>query len=227
MKPRPAFFILIALLFAASLSAPLVHADELALGDAGHVALSVERLFGYSHISSTRTTAGVDSTETANIISFLGNAGAISYSLPRVGGDVFVAPNFSLGLAGVVIQEWASGGGSSDVSATIFQVEPRLGYLLRAAPTVAVWPRVGLTYVHSSSTSTSTTTNQKTTLTGSLTAVTIEAPIAIRLWPRVAALIVPFGDIGVSGSNELGLFGSNVDVKETEFGVQMGILIFL
>ncbi|HVR64612.1 MAG TPA: hypothetical protein VMU50_22075 [Polyangia bacterium] len=224
MKIRIGFVIL----FASFFSAPLVRADELVLGESGHVALSVERLFGYSHLSMTTTSGGVDSTETFNIFSFLGAPNFGAYSIPRLAGDVFVARGFSLGLTGELVHLSASGTGSSDESGTLFQLAPRVGYLFHAAPLLAIWPRAGVTYERSSFTTTSSVTHQSSTLRTSLTAVTIEAPFALRLVARVALLIVPFADIGVGGSTQGNVLGSpSRDLKETEFGVEMGMLIFL
>lgn len=209
-------------LFAVVLGSSSARADEVAFGDRGHVALSAERLFGYLHEWTTITTSGgVETSTSGNNFSLLSNATAANYSFPRLAGDLFVARNFSVGLTGALVHVTGSGDGTSDQSGTILQLAPRLGYVVRATPRLAIWPRAGVTYEHAWYSSSSSNN-------ASLTAVTIEAPVAIQLMARTALLIIPYGDVGVAGSRHTDVFGSrDYDYKATEIGVQFGLLVLL
>ena len=108
-------------------------AQEPTFGDAGHVAISAERLFGYVHASRTQTVAGVETTASQDYFTLLTNPiGALSgYGWPRIGIDAFVINGLSVG--GALGFFYLSD--DDEDSATGFLLAPRIGYALAVAPT--------------------------------------------------------------------------------------------
>jgi hypothetical protein len=186
--------------------------EEPAFGDAGHVAVSAERLFGFVHTELSENGTSV-SANTINLLSAPTALVGTGYSWPRIGFDVFVAPSVSMGIAASYFNI-SQGTGSGSISG--FQLAPRFGYAANVAPKLSIWPRGGITYEH--------VTNDNgagTTATQSFFALTLEAPFAILVVPRAAFLIGPTLDIGLSGTT------SGVDQKFTDFGIQAGLLLFI
>ncbi|HXI59377.1 MAG TPA: hypothetical protein VNO55_25095 [Polyangia bacterium] len=208
-----------------SLGSGLVSADEPAFGDSGHVAISVERLFGYAHQWLSEDLGPTTSKVSSNTFSFLGGGAAAPYSSPRVGGDIFVARNFSIGFAGIVLHRsstlTAPQGQSLDQSITLYQLAPRVGYTLRVSSRLTLWLRAGLAYDHNS------TNSGAVTSTTSLTAVTVETPLVVPLAARAALLVAPFAEFGIDGSIAISSMPAAINTTATVIGVQLGLLVFL
>jgi hypothetical protein len=214
------------------------------LGDSGHVALSVERLFGFSHSSQTTSSKGVERpTVTMNKISILGDpvGGALGtiYTFPRLAFDVFVAGGLSLGasisyfhISETVPPAAGSTGGDSEFSINGLVLAPRIGFAAHLGPTVALWPRAGVTYLKEWS-DTSQGGKAGGSSSGDLFAATIELPLAVTITERAAFLIGPTIDIGLSGggTNDPApgstAASTSTDNKETNIGVQAALLILL
>ncbi len=195
-------------------------AQEPAFGDQGHVAISAERLFGYEHSKRTQTIAGMDTSTTNNSFSLLTNpAGTVSgYGWPRVGVDAFVVRGLSVGGALGFFYLAPEMGSNS----TVFLVAPRIGYAATLASGLAIWPRIGITYWNISS-------DSSTSPSFSAFALTIEAPLAIQLAPRVQLLIGPAVDVGLGGSASQTVGGTttSTDQKYTDIAGHAGLLVFL
>ena len=193
-------------------------AQEPAFGDIGHVALSAERLFGYVHTKMSTTANGVDTNRSADTVSLIGSNpfGLLStgYGWPRIAADAFVAKSISIGGALAFFNISPETG-----SITGFLLAPRVGYAAFIGPRLVLWPRGGITYEHVS------TDNGGITITQSLFALTIEAPLAFLVVPRVAFLVGPTLDLGLSGSTSSG--GMSLDQKITDFGLQASLLVLL
>ncbi len=198
-------------------------AQEPTFGDAGHVAISAERLFGYVHASRTQTVAGMETTASQDYFTLLTNPiGALSgYGWPRIGIDAFVINGLSVG--GALGFFYLSD--QDEDSATGFLLAPRIGYALAVAPRVSIWPRAGVTYWHISNNPSGTGTDTSS----SAVAVTVEVPITILLAPRVGFTIGPTVDVGVGGSTSASVGGTSVsaDQKYTDIGGHAGLLLFL
>ena len=170
-------------------------AEEPTFGDAGHVAISAERLFGYVHASRTQTVAGTEMTASQDYFTLLTNpVGAVSgYGWPRIGIDAFVTRGLSIGgaLGFFYLSDQVRD------SSTGFLLAPRIGYALPVGPSLAIWPRAGVSTWHVSNNPSGTGTDSSS----SAVAVTIEVPVTILLAPRVAFTIGPTVDIGVGGSS--------------------------
>jgi hypothetical protein len=222
MKTKTGWLILSATLLlgrAASAQGP-----EPAFGEAGHFAVSVERMFGYAHTSIDQSTGGLSVNTSVDTISLLGNVGTSNnaYSYPRLAGDFFVAPNISVGAA-VGFVHISESPGNMNLSGTGFLLAPRAGYAVRINPFVTLWPRAGLTYVRGSS----VTIAQADNVTISVFALTLEMPIAFRVGPHLYLLAGPSVDIGLAGSTDFGGGGGNLDTKATDIGLQVGLAGYL
>jgi hypothetical protein len=192
-------------------------------GRAHQVVVSSERLFGYVHGSSTRTSAGMDTTSTSNNITFFSNpfAGLTStYAIPRVAFDGFAIDGLSLGAsASFFSSSLPSAIGGNTTTITGFMLTPRVGYAARLARVVALWPRVGVTYLSLTSSSSAA---MSTSTTSSRFALTIEAPFALVIAEHLAATVGPTVDLGLGGSQSAGAM--SIDQKATDIGVQCGLL---
>ncbi len=100
---------------------------------------------------------------------------------------------------------------------------PRLGFAVRVAPSVWIWPRAGVTYVRLSS----RIGSDGPAGTTDLFAATVEAPVAIALGPKAFAMIGPTVDIGLSGSNTSNSIPNpSLGIKETDVGLQAGFVLY-
>lgn len=196
-------------------------ADDAPFGQGARGAIAVERLFGYAHLSTTTTFPGANSTSSSEDMVTLLGGGSSGYSTPRLGADLFVGSLISVGASAFFAVISPDSG-----SASVFQIGPRIGALVSASRSVAIWPRIGFEYVRSSSSSSS---QVGTTLTSSRYSLTLEAPLLIAAAARVAVVITPVVEVGLGGSNELksGGMTSTADQKLTELGLLLGFLMFL
>jgi hypothetical protein len=198
-------------------------AQEPSFGEAGHVAISAERLFGYVHASRTQTVGGTETTASQDYFTLLTNPAGVAsgYGWPRIGIDAFVAGGFSVG--GALGFFYLSD--QDEDSSTGFLLAPRIGFAVPAGPRVSIWPRVGVTYWNISSNPGGTSTDTSS----SAFAVTIEVPVTFLLAPRVGFTIGPTVDIGVGGSASASTGGASIsaDQRYTDFGGHAGLLLFL
>jgi hypothetical protein len=195
-------------------------------GDAHQLVLSGERLFGFVHSSRTVSDNGSESSTVTSFSLFSNPASFVSlYSTPRLALDGFVVDRFSLGLAAGFfrISESFSEPGvtitGSSPTITGFSLAPRVGYDVPLGRLVSLWPRVGFTFLHLSS---SGTNGDRTTLY----AATIEAPLVIAVVPHFFVSITPSLDIGIGGSSSIdgGTGGTtSTGTKETDFGIECGL----
>lgn len=165
-------------------------------GDGGQLVLSAENMFGfnYNHSSNTRI------APTATTFALLANpfgVGITTYQWPRLAFDAFLTKGISAGGA-ISFARTTFANSSSNA----FQVAPRLGYATMVAPSLGVWPRVGVTYIYSNS-----NTN--------FLAVTVDALAAFVAGPHLAITFGPTLDVGLSGK----------PVKYTTVGVYFGLAV--
>jgi hypothetical protein len=210
-----------------------------AFGDRGRVALSVERLFGYTHAAQTTPAdmnTAFETTTTTNSISLLGSpfAGVVSlFSFSRLGIDVFAARGLSLGASvgyshlsqSASLRPMPVGVTLGEASLNGVLAAPRIGYALRANDVVSIWPRAGITFVYLT-----TDTSVGTSTSLHLLDLTLEAWVSLALAPRVHVLIGPTFDIGLEGHTTRkarAVPDMSNDIKETDIGVQTGLLILL
>jgi hypothetical protein len=158
--------------------------------------MAAERLFGFNYASPSQG-------DGATMFSLLGasgiEAGAAPYSIPRLAFDFFLADGLSLGLgAGFALYSPANADSINEI-----EVNPRIGYAIRASDIVHVWPRFGISYLHNS--------------TGDgayLMALTIEALLVVTPVHHFGFTIGPNVDIGLAATGS----------KLTQFGLQVGLI---
>jgi len=167
-----------------------------AFGDGGQFVLSAERLFGYNwdHPSVGSST---------NTVSILGNGYGVAtypYDWPRLGFDYFLTKSISAGAALAFSRVTGSGD-----SLNAFEVAPRLGYGMMVGPWLAVWPRIGVTYVKSTDLS--------------YMGLTIDLAAVIMVAPHLAITFAPVANIGLTGK------AGSSDRKYTTLGAEFGLAI--
>lgn len=201
--------------------------DDSRFGDAGQLAISAERMFGAMFIWNNVEGGGVDETTTDFHVSAISNPLAnvtTNYSFPRMGLDFFIIDGISLGGAlGFAYTTF-----DDDVPALApaddiwaFLAAPRIGYALSVGEGFGIWPRVGVTWIF-----TTTNITDDTSEDADRFALTAEIPLVITPGDNFAFLVGPTLDLGVAGSNtlETATGETEIDVDTTELGIQVGIL---
>jgi hypothetical protein len=210
--------------------------NEPTLGDPGHWAISLERVFGFDYARETLSIGGVDmqtnSGTSFSLFSSPLSAMFSAFSFPRAGFDVFVAPGLSLGTSvGVFYAKETvapTGVTATDESVKGILLTPRIGYVLHLAPWVSFWPRGGISIIYAS-TDVSNGGGASQTNTAHLIAGTIEAPFVFTIAPRVAFTFGPTFDMTFSGGTTTSGYGASatVDERVLEIGAQAGLVVTL
>jgi hypothetical protein len=155
------------------------------------------------------------------------------FTTPRLALDVFALRRISLGVAAVYFrssahyEEDAPNAPVPEEVVRAVVVAPRVGYVFSATRLLAVWPRVGVTYVWMRATSSRAATYTDTTAY-SLYGLTLEAPLAIRAAPHVLVTVGPTLDHGFAGRVAHGgaTLSANIPnqrTRETDVGVSAGV----
>jgi len=204
-------------------------------GQKGVIAVSAERLFGFTWDSARNTINGQDSTASVTHFSFLsspvgigGSGGTVGvwggYGSPRVAGDYFVINRLSVGAA-LGYAHWSattdSAGPAEEETVTgdSFTIAPRVGYFVTFTEKFGLWPRGGFTYRTFSADNSS----------GHDFALTAEAPFMFTLIPHTAFWAGPTLDLGLTGSQSLQQANgttTSVDFNATALGIQTGMLFY-
>jgi hypothetical protein len=204
-------------------------------GEKGQIAISAERLFGFTYDSARTTVNGQDSKASVTHFSLLsspvgiggaGEAGAVwgGYSTPRVAGDYFVINRLSIGAA-LGYAHWsltsqpAGAAPETTVTGDSFTFAPRAGYFLTFTDKIGFWPRGGITY----------RTFSADNASGHDFALTVEAPFMFTVIPHVAFWAGPTLDLGLSGSQSFEQPNgatTSVDFNATAIGIQSGLLVY-
>jgi hypothetical protein len=202
----------------------------------GELAVSAERLMGFSRSSETSEGDYGKSTSTSTNISLLSAplSGFFSaYSVPRIGFDYFVAEGVSIGGSfsyahvGFTSEDEPTDGPSSesDSSFDMVMLVPRVGYAYMFSDHVGIWPRAGVTYMRAW-----TEFNDDDSSTGSTLALSVEAPFLFAPTDNIAITFGPTLDYGLTDSSESTVDGLTTedddDEPPTEFGVQAGLTVF-
>lgn len=204
--------------------------DDSRFGDAGQIAISAERMFGAMFIWNNVDGGGIDETTTDFHISAISNPLAnvtTNYSFPRMGVDFFIADGISIGAAlGFAYTTF-----DDDIPALApadhvwaFLAAPRVGYALSFGEVFGIWPRIGVTWLWST-----TDVTEDTSQDANRFALTAEVPLVLAPGDNFAFLIGPTLDLGVGGSNKLetATGETEIDIDTTELGIQVGILGYL
>lgn len=227
------------LLLVSLLAAPVARAEA----DAPSPAMphprvvSAERLFGFAYasrsIDGTRSMTPLEETGTTFGPLDAGATTAL-FAVPRLAFDVFVYKRLSVGTALSYART------SSRQTATAFPevslqpttndtlvVAPRIGFLAPLRSSISLWVRAGFTYVlaHRTRAAMEFGTNElRETL--ALHALTLEAPLAIRVVDHFLLTAGPTLDLGLDGATsrqaEAEPFLPNRRVKEIDLGLMCG-----
>lgn len=207
-------------------------------GEKGQLAVGAERMMGYSRSSQSSEDDSGESTRTYSNFSFLGRPFAglgTPYGTPRIGVDYFPIDGLSVGgslvymrLGSSYEQEPSMGPSTESSSSTnIWLFAPRVGYALMFNDSVGIWPRGGVTYLNMSSHD----DDDDSESSGSMLALSVEAPFLFAPRDNIAITAGPTIDYGLSTSSEYTDSEGNTTEDDTEnpaheFGIQAGLTVF-
>jgi hypothetical protein len=174
-------------------------------GDSGQFLISVEDLFGYTYSHQSNQL-------TVNTFTIFGDGlgdQKSMYEWPRLAFDFMLINNISLGAAASVSRYTTSvpatiGRGASVLA---YAISLRAGYATMIAPSVGIWPRLGVTYGYQ-------TGNQQSAL-----ALTVDGLLVIVAAPHLAVTFGPVLDWGLSGKQ------NNANVTFLTIGAYFGLAI--
>jgi hypothetical protein len=204
-------------------------------GEKRTIAISAERMFGFTYDSARSTQNGQDTKASVTSFSLLsspvtiGGNGANAvwggYGSPRVAGDYFVINRLSVGAA-LGYTHWSytltlpgPGGNETTTTGDSFTFAPRAGYLFTFNDIVGIWPRGGFTYRSFSAGNAG----------GHDFALTLEAPFVFTVIPHVVFWAGPTFDIGLGGSQHVDNNNgttTSIDFNAYEIGIQTGLLAY-
>ena len=200
-------------------------------GEKGQIAISAERLFGFTYDSARVTQNGQDTTGSVTHFSLLSSPVTVTgerfvwagFNSPRVAGDYFVINRLSVGAAlgyahGSATTTRPGALGENTFSGDSFTFAPRVGYFLTFNDKIGFWPRGGLTY----------RTYSAENAGGHDLAFTLEAPFAFTLIPHVVFWAGPTADLGFAGSQYVQAAGATTsfDFNAIEIGLQTGLVVY-
>jgi len=227
---------------AAPAAPPVVQTPSGAFGQTGQLILGADRMFGLS-FSSVKTetdlpTGTVSNTQSGTNINLLwAPEGLTPYEVPRLSADYIVVSSLTVGGAiGYKSQSTKNkaeaGGVSTEAdgpSMHVFQIAPRVGYVLGLADKIAFWPRGGITFYTGGTESTSGVAPNQTTTKISMNglALNVEAMFAFSPVQGFALIGGPLLDLPLSGSMTQEVTGQpNVDgkMKFMNWGLAFGMI---
>jgi hypothetical protein len=177
-----------------------LHAATASAAAPGDWSVAVERLFGFSRITSDVEPGGTTTTTSVSLLSKV--SGDVGYSAPRLAFDYIAGSNISFGGA-FGYQSLSVEEADSDA----WLLAGRIGYFARVSSSFGIWPRAGITHLDYDS--------------GDATALTLEVPLVFFVDRGVALSVLPHADIGLGGNI------GPLDRTLTEIGLQFGIGFFL
>ncbi len=211
------------------------------IGNEGQLVFGVDRVMGLSIDSLKTSTPAGDVTLKSTTISLFGlpnsappsgSAGFTAPSLmfPRLALDYFVVDGVSIG--GNLVYAHSSGSidtpaGSNDTGSTdVFGIAPRVGYAYQFDETFSIWPRAGITYASSTTTTKSATggPDQETKWHG--IDMNLEVLVGISPFEHFAILLGPYVDFPLSGTATVpaGTTTADYDAKLTSFGLTTSVV---
>lgn len=196
----------------------------------GQIAISAERLFGFTYDSATVSLPAGDQTVKVTGFNLLSSPVDVSgqnwrgYGTPRIAGDYFIIDRLSLGAAlGYAHSSATSTTGLANTELTVsgdsFTFAPRVGYAFALNDLIGIWPRGGFTYRTFSAGNVSTHD----------LALTLEVPFTFNILPHVVVWGGPTLDLGVSGAASVETGNGSTtsrDFNATEFGIQSALLVY-
>jgi hypothetical protein len=173
----------------------------------GRWSLGVERVFGFSRISTSSEANGRTETTNESAVSLFSDVGGrAGYSTARVALDYLSASGVSAG--GALGYQRLHGDGPDSVKGWL--LAPRIGFFAAVTPGFGLWPRGGVTYV-----SLAAGADDR-----SATAITVELPLVFLVTGGLGIDVMPYADFGIAGGTD------SVDQKLTELGLSFGLSFF-
>lgn len=168
-----------------------------------HWSVGVERLFGVSHTWASADAGGPSQTTSVGIgLAYQAPAG---YDTARVGADYLLELGLSLG-SSLGYATFDLENEARHVRQDYWVVAPRVGWLFQLQPSLALWPRAGLTLLMPGRQPSS-----------DLAAATLEIPV---VW------LLSGTPIGLSAAPHLELGLPSTEGKVSEVGLSLGASVF-
>jgi hypothetical protein len=168
----------------------------------------------------------VESTTKSTNVALFGSPASSLTNIPRLALDFFVVESFSVGGSLMYLSrssEVETDDETTDLGTdTLWMIHPRVGFAYAIDETFSIWPRLGITYVSSTSESDN---GDKTTTSG--LELTGDVMFGISPFSHFAILVGPFLDLGLSGKTK---FEPNAgdsqeaDTTLTSFGLAVSIV---
>jgi streptogramin lyase len=123
--------------------------------------------------------------------------------------DYFVITNLSVG--GFVGFDYTTSG---ENESSRFSIGPRVGYNIPFSDLISIWPKVGFSFAHTSTTATRTTGNTTVSTTNSADAFALNlfAPVVFHPVRHFFAGFGPFLDVDISGDPRATVFGGKLTI---------------
>jgi hypothetical protein len=178
-------------------------------GHSGQVTFGAERLFGFHWTKNSYEEAnGVRHSDSGTSVGFgWYYVRHMPFNQPRLGIDVFIVDNISLGGALGFFSASSNGDG---INQNGFIIQPRVGFNVPITQSIAFWPKVGLTYL-------SLGDDHVFGFAG-------EANFAFFPRPSWAFLVTPNMDLAPFGGADRGGNTPNASLRAYAFGAAVGIL---
>ncbi|HEY2735303.1 MAG TPA: hypothetical protein VGI70_15005 [Polyangiales bacterium] len=189
------------------LRAAAAHAEE--LNEKHNLVFSAERLFGL-YLDDQSVDTGPSERHRDHTVFAIGWQGSPPSALttPRLGIDVFITPELTLG-GNIGFFSHTQDVGDGSVTSTGVLFGARVGYAFRFTHAISFWPRAGLTY--------STVSTEGVDGDDHVLALSIDAPFTFMPAENFAILVGPCIDLGFLGKEN----GS--DYSEIMFGLMVGL----
>lgn len=220
-------------------------AEPPALGATRQLAISLERVVGFTYGSMV-----ADARENAPRLEETGTGwgplgatpNAPRFAVPRLALDGFVGRRFSVGGAFGYARRsseakfaLANGNGSTTFTTPAKTTEStlvlaaRVGYLAPLSRAVSIWPRVGFTYLRTfrDAPPADFFPSSSTSERFGFYALTLEAPIVVRIVDHIVATAGPTLDLSLKGATETRIEQGpplpNRPAREIDVGVSLGL----
>jgi hypothetical protein len=177
--------------------------------------IGIERMFGFKKATLETEAGPQETTRSTSSVSLLSGTlpNEVGYPDPRLAFDYIFPSGVSVG--GAIGYESVDYDDDDDTdNASAWLLAPRVGYFASVTSGFALWPRGGFTFLSGDDGDDNDDDDV------SLSALTVEVPLVFNVGLSIGLTVMPYIDFGLGGGND------NVDMKQTEFGLQLGMSAF-